>query len=94
MRLVLPKKPFLIVIMNLVFSFDSILAAIPLTKDLEARASLDYGGWDCCLGNPYDCACGYRIGISQKNRMYEVLACLFYLGRSHAGHRSRIIWPI
>ena len=85
---------FWIVVMNLVFSFDSILAAIPLTQDLEwdlpvmAVAIISSGVLMIVLAE--------RVStFLEKNRMYEVLGLfiLFLVGVmlvSEGGHLAHI----
>jgi len=81
---------FWIVVMNLVFSFDSILSAIALTKTfwVMAAAIVISGGMMIWLSD-------HVTAFLQKNRMYEVLGLfiLFIVGimlLSEGGHLAKL----
>lgn len=86
---------FWIVIMNLVFSFDSILAAIPLTKGLDG--DLYVMGFAIITSGILMIVLAERVSsFLEKNRMYEVLGLfiLFLVGVmlvSEGGHYAHLV---
>lgn len=88
---------FWIVIMNLVFSFDSILAAIPLTKGLgNDMLQLGVMGTAIVFSGVMMLVMADRVSeFLKKNRMYEVLGLfiLFLVGVmlvTEAGHLANL----
>ena len=85
---------FWIVVMNLVFSFDSILAAIPLTKGLDG--DLYVMGFAIISSGILMIVLAERVStFLEKNRMYEVLGLfiLFLVGVmlvSEGGHYAHL----
>ena len=85
---------FWIVIMNLVFSFDSILAAIPLTKGLDG--DLWVMGFAIIVSGVLMIVLAERVSsFLERNRMYEVLGLfiLFLVGVmlvSEGGHLAHL----
>ncbi|SEL20880.1 Membrane protein TerC, possibly involved in tellurium resistance [Aquimarina amphilecti] len=91
------KKVILwIVIMNLVFSFDSILSAMALTSDMEYVPQLVLMSIAIILGGVLMIVLADKVSnFLQKNRMYEVLGLfiLFIVGimlLSEGGHLAHL----
>ncbi len=71
---------FWIVIMNLVFSFDSILSAMALTSDMEYTSQLILMTIAIALGGVLMIVLADKVSsFLQKNRMYEVLGLFILL---------------
>jgi predicted tellurium resistance membrane protein TerC len=93
-----PKEAiFWIVVMNLVFSFDSILAAIPLTKGIGSNLlQLGVMGTAIAISGAMMLLLADRVSdFLKKNRMYEVLGLfiLFLVGVmlvTEAGHLANL----
>ena len=93
-----PKEAiFWIVVMNLVFSFDSILAAIPLTTGFEGElVQLGVMGTAIVFSGVMMLLLADKVSaFLQKNRMYEVLGLfiLFLVGVmlvTEAGHLANM----
>ena len=85
-----------IVIMNLVFSFDSILSAMALTSDMEYVPQLILMSIAIVLGGILMIVLADKVSnFLQKNRMYEVLGLfiLFIVGimlLSEGGHLAHL----
>ncbi|WP_108802250.1 TerC family protein [Aquimarina sp. Aq107] len=85
-----------IVIMNLVFSFDSILSAMALTSDMEYVPQLVLMSIAIILGGVLMIVLADKVAnFLQKNRMYEVLGLfiLFIVGimlLSEGGHLAHL----
>ncbi|MBW1294695.1 TerC family protein [Aquimarina litoralis] len=85
-----------IVIMNLVFSFDSILSAMALTSDMEYVPQLILMSIAIILGGILMIVLADKVSnFLQKNRMYEVLGLfiLFIVGimlLSEGGHLAHL----
>jgi len=85
-----------IVIMNLVFSFDSILSAMALTSDMEYVPQLILMSIAIVLGGVLMIVLADKVAnFLQKNRMYEVLGLfiLFIVGimlLSEGGHLAKL----
>jgi len=85
-----------IVIMNLVFSFDSILSAMALTSDMEYVPQLILMSIAIVIGGIIMIVLADKVSsFLQKNRMYEVLGLfiLFIVGimlLSEGGHLAHI----
>lgn len=85
-----------IVIMNLVFSFDSILSAMALTSDMEYVPQLILMSIAIILGGVLMIVLADKVSnFLQKNRMYEVLGLfiLFIVGimlLSEGGHLAHL----
>ncbi len=85
-----------IVIMNLVFSFDSILSAMALTSDMDYTPQLILMSIAIVLGGVLMIVLADKVAnFLQKNRMYEVLGLfiLFIVGimlLSEGGHLAHI----
>lgn len=85
-----------IVIMNLVFSFDSILSAMALTSHMEATAQLILMTIAIVLGGLLMIVMADKVSnFLQKNKMYEVLGLfiLFIVGimlLSEGGHLAHL----
>jgi predicted tellurium resistance membrane protein TerC len=98
---VLTRSPgqaiFWIVVMNLVFSFDSILAAIPLTKGIgSSTLQLTVMGIGIVISGTLMIVLADTVSeFLKKNRMYEVLGLfiLFLVGVmliTEAGHLAHL----
>ena len=71
---------FWIVIMNLVFSFDSILSAMALTSDMEFKAQIILMSVAIIAGGVLMIVLADRVAdFLKKNRMYEVLGLFILL---------------
>ncbi|KAA1245149.1 tellurium resistance protein TerC [Aquimarina sp. RZ0] len=90
------KIIFWIVIMNLVFSFDSILSAMALTSDMEYIPQLILMSIAIIMGGILMIVLADKVSdFLQKNRMYEVLGLfiLFIVGimlLSEGGHLAHL----
>lgn len=90
------KVIFWIVIMNLVFSFDSILSAMALTSDMDYGPQLTLMAIAIILGGVLMIVLADKVSdFLQKNRMYEVLGLfiLFIVGimlLSEGGHIAHL----
>ncbi|AXG69422.1 integral membrane protein TerC family protein [Kordia sp. SMS9] len=85
-----------IVVMNLVFSFDSILSAMALTSDMDATPQLILMTIAIILGGLLMILMADKVSdFLQKNKMYEVLGLfiLFIVGimlLSEGGHLAKL----
>ncbi|MHA7055962.1 TerC family protein [Aquimarina sp. M1] len=90
------KIIFWIVIMNLVFSFDSILSAMALTSHMEYASQLILMSIAIIMGGVLMIVLADKVSnFLQKNRMYEVLGLfiLFIVGimlLSEGGHLAHL----